>query len=181
MYSFGDTPISFLNTLEKYRENCSEEDYNETKKFCEWFYNTIYAKEYGGLSDAIEIVEKLFEPTTSFGYPYMDIYQSALREVIEAAKMTQCRCDEKETDKTDAEISSIIFKHGENDYSLWNSFVLAKEDEEEIHRILAKYETQGKSFRGTFYDIIDELEDADYKEFRYRLELEEMLEEETEE
>lgn len=46
-------------------------------------------------------------------------------------------------------ITGIIFEHGEDDITLWTDFVLKKEDEIAIQKILRKYETEGCSVRGT--------------------------------
>lgn len=55
-------------------------------------------------------------------------------------------------------ISSIIFKHGEDDYSIWNGFALSKEDNNAIQKILQKYTTDGCSVRGTQKEITRELQ-----------------------
>ena len=54
-------------------------------------------------------------------------------------------------------ISGIIFKHGEDDYGLWEGFVLSEEDENAIWNIISKYDTQGCSVRGTRKDIAEEI------------------------
>ena len=55
-------------------------------------------------------------------------------------------------------ISGIIFKHGENDYELWEEFVLSKENSQKIKKILKQYETEGCSVRGTREEIAEELQ-----------------------
>ena len=115
-------------------------------------------RECEELNKAIETVEKLFNPSTSFGYPYTEDYANALRKVIEVAKKSTCRCDVEETDKANVEISGIIFHHGVDDYGLWEGFSLSEEDENAIHNILAKYDTQGCSVRGTRNEIAKEME-----------------------
>ena len=50
-------------------------------------------------------------------------------------------------------INGIISKHGEDDYELWEEFVLSKEDEKTIWKILQKYETEGGSERGTQREV----------------------------
>lgn len=54
-------------------------------------------------------------------------------------------------------ISGIIFEHGKDDYGLWEGFVLSKEDENAIWKILQKYDTEGCSVRGTRKEIADEM------------------------
>ncbi len=63
---------------------------------------------------------------------------------------------EKQTEN-EVRISGIIFKHGADDYGLWEGFVLSKEDEKAIWKILQKYDTEGCSVRGTRKEIADEM------------------------
>ena len=58
----------------------------------------------------------------------------------------------------ESRISGIIFKHGVDDYDLWEGFVLSEEDENAIWQILQKYETEGGSVRGTRKEIAKEME-----------------------
>ena len=41
----------------------------------------------------------------------------------------------------------FVHQYGEDDFSMWN-VQLSEEDEEAIHKILAKYEANGYSIRG---------------------------------
>lgn len=50
-------------------------------------------------------------------------------------------------------VVGMLFKHGEDDYSLWEGFTLTKEDEDAIANIISKYDTQGCSIRGTYEQI----------------------------
>lgn len=55
--------------------------------------------------------------------------------------------------ESEIKISGIISKNGEDDYELYNGFVLSKEDEKAIWKILQKYETEGGSERGTQREV----------------------------
>ncbi len=57
----------------------------------------------------------------------------------------------------ESRISGIIFKHGVDDYDLWEGFVFSEEDEKAIWKILMKYETEGGSVRGTRKEIKEEM------------------------
>lgn len=65
---------------------------------------------------------------------------------------------EPKTEESKSAIAGIIYKHGENDYDLWEGFVLSEEDENAIQAILSKYETEGGSVRGTRKEIAKEME-----------------------
>ena len=52
-------------------------------------------------------------------------------------------------------INAIIFKHGEDDFELWENFHFSKEDEEKIWEILMKYNVEGDSYRGTKKEIME--------------------------
>lgn len=54
-------------------------------------------------------------------------------------------------------ISGIVFKHGNDDYSVWEGFYLTEEEEDAIHQILMKHETEGCSVRGTRKQIAEEI------------------------
>ncbi|MBR1744069.1 MAG: hypothetical protein IJ733_19845 [Lachnospiraceae bacterium] len=53
-------------------------------------------------------------------------------------------------------ICGIIFEHGLDDYGLWEGFALSDTDEEIIQAILAKYDTEGYSVRGSREEIANE-------------------------
>lgn len=54
-------------------------------------------------------------------------------------------------------IASIVYKHGDNDYSIWFGD-LKPEDMEKISRVLDQYTDEGWSVRGSKKDIIEEIE-----------------------
>lgn len=56
-------------------------------------------------------------------------------------------------------ITGVIYKHGENDFSIWFP-ELTKSENEEINAFLEKFANTGCSIRGTKQDIISELEDS---------------------
>lgn len=62
-----------------------------------------------------------------------------------------------EKDKSEVTIVGIIFQHGEDDYGLWEGFMLSEKDDNAIQTILSKYETDGCSVRGTRKDIAEEM------------------------
>ena len=62
-----------------------------------------------------------------------------------------------EKDKSEVTIVGIIFQHGEDDYGLWEGFMLSEEDDNAIQTILSKYETEGCSVRGTRKEIAEEM------------------------
>ena len=53
-------------------------------------------------------------------------------------------------------ICAIIFEHGNDDYGIWEGLHLSEEDENAIYEILAKYDTQGCSLRGTRKEVAKE-------------------------
>lgn len=53
-------------------------------------------------------------------------------------------------------ITSIVYKHGDDDYSIWIGD-LTPEDMEKIGRVLENYIDEGWSVRGSKKDIIEEL------------------------
>ena len=65
--------------------------------------------------------------------------------------------ENKKQTENEIRISGIIFEHGKDDYGLWEGFVLSKEDENAIWKILQKYDTEGCSVRGTRKEIADEM------------------------
>lgn len=69
-----------------------------------------------------------------------------------------CFLAEKKKETETTTISGIIFKHGADDYGLWEGFVLSEEDENAIWKILQKYDTEGCSVRGTRKEIAKEME-----------------------
>lgn len=74
------------------------------------------------------------------------------------ADIISCFLSEKEIKTDTITISGIIFEHGTDDYGLWEGFVLSKEDENAIWKILQKYDTQGCSVRGTRKEIAEEMQ-----------------------
>lgn len=103
------------------------------------------------LNNAINIVEKCLNKTTSMNYPNTEEFQSALREVLNAVRVVT------NNTPSDVEIAGIIFRHGEDDYGLWEGFHLSKKDEDAIQTILMKYDTEGCSVRGTRKEIAEEM------------------------
>ncbi len=57
----------------------------------------------------------------------------------------------------DNTLSSIIFKHGDNDYSLWTPD-LSEDDIKKFIVFIEEYINNGHSIRGSKEDIIEELE-----------------------
>ena len=57
------------------------------------------------------------------------------------------------------DIAGIIFKHGDDDFSLWIP-ELTTEENEELNTLLEKFATSGGSVRGTKKDILDEAQDC---------------------
>lgn len=152
-----------LQELEQIRREIGEETYKAIDTFLEcnpqYLITDLYYKESVWKKfetwNAINIVEKALEPTTSFSYTNTEEFQSALREVIKAARNNSCAM--QNNTPSDVEICGIIFRHGEDDYGLWEGFHLAQEDENAIQTILAKYDTEGCSVRGTRKEIIEEM------------------------
>ena len=57
-----------------------------------------------------------------------------------------------------ASINRIIFKHGEDDFDLWEGFSLSAEEKRQITEILSRHETGGCSVRGSKTDILEEIQ-----------------------
>lgn len=57
-----------------------------------------------------------------------------------------------------ASINRIIFKHGEDDFELWEGFSLSAEEKRQITEILSRHETVGCSVRGSKTDILEEIQ-----------------------
>ena len=57
-----------------------------------------------------------------------------------------------------ASINRIIFKHGEDDFELWEGFSLSAEEKRQITEILSRHETSGCSVRGSKTDILEEIQ-----------------------
>ena len=53
-------------------------------------------------------------------------------------------------------IAGILWKHGNNDYALWEGFNLTEEEEEIIANILFRHDTEGCSVCGAYNQIIVE-------------------------
>ena len=60
-----------------------------------------------------------------------------------------------EKDRT--KICGIMIEHGANDFGYWEGFNLSEEDEEKIWNILAKYDTEGYSVRGTRKEVLKDI------------------------
>lgn len=56
-----------------------------------------------------------------------------------------------------ASIDGIIFKHGEDDFELWEGFSLSADEKQQIIEILSRHETDGCSVRGSKADILEEI------------------------
>lgn len=54
-------------------------------------------------------------------------------------------------------IHGIIFKHGDDNYSLCTEFSLTEEEHNAIMEILKNHETEGGSVRGTRKEIAEEM------------------------
>lgn len=52
-------------------------------------------------------------------------------------------------------IKGIIFQHGDDDYSVWIPDISKKENEKFLKTLLAVFEDNGCSVRGTKKDILD--------------------------
>lgn len=52
-------------------------------------------------------------------------------------------------------IKGIIFRHGNDDYSVWMPDISKKENEKFLKTLLAVFEDNGCSVRGTKKDILD--------------------------
>ena len=60
--------------------------------------------------------------------------------------------------KEDGAIAGILFRHGNDDYGLWEEFSLTEEEENSIWKILVNHDTEGCSVRGTRKQIAKEME-----------------------
>ena len=56
-------------------------------------------------------------------------------------------------------IKGIIFQHDDNDYSVWMTDISKKENEKFLKTLLAVFEDNGCSVRGTKKDIIDAIQE----------------------
>ena len=54
-------------------------------------------------------------------------------------------------------ICGIMMEHGKDDFGYWEGFNLSEEDEEKIWNILAKYDTEGCSVRGTRKEVLEDI------------------------
>ena len=54
-------------------------------------------------------------------------------------------------------ICGIMMEHGTNDFGFWEGFNLSEEDENMIYNILAKYDTEGYSVRGTRKEVLEDI------------------------
>lgn len=57
------------------------------------------------------------------------------------------------------QLSSIIFKHGDDDYSMWTPD-LTTDEHQQLMQLLEPYINNGESLRGTKQDILEELNDT---------------------
>jgi hypothetical protein len=155
--------MSMMQELERIRYEIGEETYNAINEFLDchkhYLITDVYYKESVwkefNLWRATKVVEKLLSEETTIYYLRTVECQSALREIIKATQNNNCAIQNNHS--SDAKISGIIFHHGEDDYGLWEGFNLASEDENAIQTILAKYDTDGCSVRGTRKEIIEEM------------------------
>ena len=60
--------------------------------------------------------------------------------------------------REDGAIAGILFRHGNDDYGMWEGFSLTDEEENEIWKILKEHSTEGCSVRGTRKQIAEEME-----------------------
>lgn len=61
--------------------------------------------------------------------------------------------------REDGAIAGIVFRHGNDDYGLWEGFSLTEEEENAIWKILVNHDTEGCSVRGTRKQIAKEMEE----------------------
>ena len=57
------------------------------------------------------------------------------------------------------ELVGIVFKHGQDDFSLWTDFSLTEEEETAVMEILNNHVNEGGSVRGTKEEIIAEIQE----------------------
>ena len=62
-------------------------------------------------------------------------------------------------DMDTTQIAGVIYKHGNDDYSIWFP-ELSAEENKEVNALLEKYANSGCSTRGTKQDIIDEVSES---------------------
>lgn len=54
----------------------------------------------------------------------------------------------------DIQLIGFVFKHGDKDYSLWETDAISTEDQRKINQILEKYDTTGTSIRNCYEQIM---------------------------
>lgn len=154
--------MSMLQELEQIRKEIGKETYNAIQDFLgcnpQYLITDVYYKESVWkefeIWRAMQVVEKLMAKQTTMYYLQTEECQKALRTLLDVVKPHT-----PQAKNTDVEISGIIFRHGEDDYGLWEGFHLSQEDENAIQTILAKYDTDGCSVRGTRKEIAREMEE----------------------
>jgi len=52
-------------------------------------------------------------------------------------------------------IVGFVFEHEKEDFELWLTDAISKEDQNKIAEILAKYDTTGSSVRNVYEDIVN--------------------------
>ena len=61
--------------------------------------------------------------------------------------------------REDGAIAGILFRHGNDDYGLWEGFSLTEEEESTVWNVLVNHDTEGCSVRGTRKQIAKEMEE----------------------
>lgn len=61
--------------------------------------------------------------------------------------------------REDGAIAGIFFRHGNDDYGMWEGFSLTEKEENTIWEIFEKHDTEGCSVRGTRKQIAKEMEE----------------------
>ena len=62
-------------------------------------------------------------------------------------------------DMDTTQIAGVIYKHGDDDYSIWFP-ELSAEENKEVNALLEKFANSGCSTRGRKQDIVDEVSDS---------------------
>lgn len=62
-------------------------------------------------------------------------------------------------DENKAKIAGILYKHGENDFSIW-FLELTESENKEINSFLENLVNDGCSLRGSKQDVLDEIEEC---------------------
>lgn len=78
-----------------------------------------------------------------------------IREVLKEELVSKSKSVTEAVDGT-ARICGIVFKHDQNDFSVWTDFYLTADEENRIMEILNEHDTEGSSVRGTKEELISE-------------------------